>query len=433
MNDMSHRALPPPDEPEAPPRARGGRSGPFGALDIGTTKVACLIGRTETDGTLRVLGFGWQKGRGVRQGGITDMEEAERAIRAAVGQAEDMADQRLRAVTVNLSCGQPESRLFNVQWPVGGRPVHDGDIKRVVQESRSRAYSEGREILHALPITFSADDTSGVADPRGLHCETLTGRVHLLDAASGALRNIDATIARCDLDIAELVASPLAAGLAALVEDERELGAIVVDMGGGTTGIGVFAEGQLVHGALLPVGGEHVTSDLARGLSTTRAAAERLKTLYGNAQGSPDDERELLPVPLVGEDEHQYARVPRTMVVNIIKPRLEETFELVRDRLEGAGLGRAAGVRVVLTGGASQLVGAREMAQTILGRPVRSGRPAALRGLPDTATGPAFATAAGLLAWAGGEGRTLADIDLAATEPPRGLIRRVVAFLRERV
>ncbi len=168
----------------------------------------------------------------------------------------------------------------------------------------------------------------------------------------------------------------MAAGLSTLVHDERELGATVIDMGGGTTGMAVFAEGQLLHTAQLPVGGVHVTNDLARLLSTPVAHAERLKTLYGNAQASPDDEREMLPVPLVGEEEHQIAKVPRSMVVNIIRPRLEETFELVKERLDGSGLSRAAGTRVVLTGGACQLGGAREMAARILGRQVRH-RPAA--------------------------------------------------------
>jgi len=437
MNDLSRRFLPPPMEPEEVPRPRvGGRSGPFGVLDIGTTKIACLIGRVESDGTLRVLGFGWQKGRGVRGGSITDLDEAERAIRACVGQAEDMADTRLRSVTVNLSCGQPESRLFNVQWPVAasgaGRAVEENDVRRVVQEGRSRAGLAGREIIHAMPLTFAVDDTAGIADPRGLHCSTLTARLHVIDAATTALRSLGACIARCDLDIAELVSAPMAAGLATLVPDERELGATVLDMGGGTTGMAVFAEGQLLHTAQLPVGGAHVTNDLARVLSTPVAHAERLKTLYGNVEGSPDDERELLPVPLVGEEDHQMARIPRSMVVNIIRPRLEETFEMVRDRLDSSGLNRAAGGRVVLTGGACQLSGAREMAARMLNRQVRLGRPHGLRGLPDSASGPAFATAAGLLSWAAGEGRTMRDIDL-DSDRPTGLLRRVVAFLRDRV
>ncbi|GAN76179.1 cell division protein FtsA [Acidisphaera rubrifaciens] len=436
MNDMSRRFLPPSLDPEEPQRSRGARHGLFGVLDIGTTKIACLIGRTETDGTLRVVGFGWQRGRGVRGGSITDLEEAERAIRACVGQAEDMADTRLRNVIVNLTCGQPESRLFNVQWPVtqggAGRAVDDADIRRVCQEGRSRAAVDGREIIHSIPLTFSVDDTTGIADPRGLHCTTLTARLHVIDAATTALRSLGACIARCDLDIAELVSAPMAAGLATLVADERELGATVIDMGGGTTGMAVFAENQLMHTAQLPIGGAHVTNDLARILSTPVAHAERLKTLFGNVEGSPDDERELLPVPLVGEEDHQMAKVPRSMIVNIIRPRLEETFEMVRDRLDSSGLARAAGSRVVLTGGACQLSGAREMAARILNRQVRLGRPHGLRGLPDSASGPAFATAAGLLAWATGEGQTMQDIDMGAERPP-GLLRRIVDFLRDRM
>ncbi len=434
---MSRRILPPHGlHPEENPRPRG-RSGLFGVLDIGTTKIVCMIGRCESDGTQRVLGFGWHKGKGVRGGNIVDLEEAERAIRASVGQAEDMADARLRSVTVNLTCGQPESRLFNVQWPVGGaggggRAVEESDIRRIVAEGRLRAEVEGRETIHALPLAFSADDTDRVADPRGLFCTTLTARLHVIDAAMSALRSLGACIAHCDLDIGELVSAPMAAGLAALVDDERELGATVIDMGGGTTGIAVFAEGQLLHTAQLPVGGVHVTNDLARLLSTPVAHAERLKALYGNVQSCPDDERELLPVPLVGEEEHQIAKVPRSMVVNIIRPRIEETFEMVKERLERSGLGRAAGNRVVLTGGACQLAGVRELAARMLGKQVRLGRPPALRGLPDAASGPAFATAAGLLAWAAGHGRTMHDIDL-EPDRPTGLIRRIVNFLKERV
>jgi len=444
MTSMSRRGLsalpPPPGSPTGVPptgpessyRPRGGRTGPFGVLDIGSTKVTCLIGRTESDGRLRALGCGFTRSRGVRAGGITDLDEAERAIRTAVGQAEDMADLRLARVTVNLSCGQPESRLFNVQWPVGGREVVEADVRRVVQEGRARAQSEGRETIHALPLSFAVDVTVGVADPRGHHCEQLSARLHVVDAASMALRNLGAAVERCDLMIGELVSAPFAAGLSALVEDERELGATVVDMGGGTTSLAVFAEGQLLHTAHLPLGGLHVTRDIAGMLSTPLDSAERLKIMYGNAHASPDDEREILPVPLIGEAEHHFAKVPRSTVVGIIKPRLEETFELLRDRLDGAGLGRAGQSRVVLTGGASQLAGARDLAQRVLDRPVRLGRPFGLRGLPEAVSAPGFAVAAGLLAWAAGDGRALHDIDL-ETERPTGLIHRIVAFFRERL
>ncbi len=434
MNDMPRRTMLPSDAgPAEPDRARHHRAGPFGVLDIGTTKIACLIGRVESDGRLRVLGFGWHKGRGVRGGNIVDLEEAEKAIRACVGQAEDMADTRLRAVTVNLSCGQPESHLYNVQWPVNGRAVSDEDIRGVVAEGRARAMIEGRVALHALPLNFAVDSTDHVADPRGLFCSSLNARLHIVNAVATSLRSLEACIARCDLEIEGMVSAPMAAGLSTLVEDEREMGVTIIDMGGGTTGLAVFADNQLMHTAQLPIGGLHVTKDLASGLSTPLAHAERLKTLYGNVENSPDDDTEMLPVPQVGEeDDHQLARVPRSMVVNIIRPRIEETFEYVKESLDSSGMARAAGNRVVLTGGACQLPGLREMAARMLGRQVRLGRPTTLRGLPELASGPAFSTAAGLLSWAAGNGRTFSDAEI-EPERPAGILRRLVNFLKDRV
>jgi cell division protein FtsA len=435
VNDLSRRgqiALPPPMPPEPPQKPRHHRAGPFGVLDVGSTKIACIIGRMESDGSLRALGSGFTRSRGVRGGGITDLDEAERAIRAAVAMAEEMADYRLRSVTVNLSCGHPESRLFNVQWPVGGRQVNEADVRRVISEGRSRAVTDGRETIHSLPVSFTVDETTGVADPRGHHCDQLSARLHVVDALCMALRNLGAAVSRCDLEISEVVSAPFASGLSCLVDDERDLGATVIDMGGGTTSMAVFAEGQLLHTAQVPIGGLHVTRDIAGVLSTPIDNAERLKTLYGNAHSSPDDEREILAVQQIGEEDHQFAKIPRSMVVGIIKPRLEETFEMVRDRLDGAGLGRGAGSRVVLAGGASQLVGVRDLAARVLNRPVRLGRPAGMRGLAEAASGPAFATAVGLLFWAAGEGRALHDIDLVA-DRPAGPLRRIIDFLRDRL
>ena len=422
----------PPEEPPERPRLRPRHSGPFGVLDIGTSKIVCIIARVESDGSLRVLGSGWQKGRGVRAGAIVDIEDAERAIRAAVGQAEEEAGTRLRAVLVNLSAGQPESRLLNVQWPIGGRAVAETDLRRVFAAARQRASAEGRSIVHNLPLNFTVDEADGINDPRGLFCETLGARMNVIDAVTTSLRSLDACLARCDLEIAELVSAPMAAGMATLAADERMLGATVLDMGGGTTGLAVFAEGHLLYTSQIPVGGIHVTGDIAHILHTPSAHAERLKTLFGSAQSSPDDEREMLPVPLVGEEEHQIAKVPRSMVVRIIQPRLEETFEMVKERIEAAGLGKAALHRVVLTGGASQLPGTREMAARVFGGQVRTGRPAPIRGLPDSASGPAFATAIGLLGWAAGEGRAFHDLD-PDTDSPRGVMRRVFDFLRSRL
>lgn len=430
MNQLSR--LPPPVEPPAPSRRRrGARGGTFGVLDIGSTKVVCVIARIEGDGQPRALGFGWQRARGVKAGSIVDLEEAERAIRAAVGQAEEMADTQLRGAIVNLSCGQPESRQLHIQWPIGGRAVTDADLRAILHEGHRRSAEDGRETVHAFPLGFTVDATPGVDDPRSMICETVAARLHLVDAAQAALRNLGACLMRCDLEVEELVSAPFAAGLATLVEDEKQLGSVVVDMGGGTTSLAAFGEGHLLHTAQLPVGGWNVTNDLARGLSTPLAHAERLKTLHGGVLGAPDDDREWLPVPLVGEDDDHIARVPRAMVVGIIQPRLEETFELVKDRLDAAGLDRDIGRRVVLTGGGSQLVGVRELAARVLDRQVRLGRPHMVRGLPETASGPAFAAPLGLLAWAAGEGRPLLDLQPGADQPP-GRFRRFVNWLRDR-
>ncbi len=403
-------------------------------LDIGSTKIVAVVARIEGDGVPRALGFGWQRARGVRDGSIVDLAEAEHAIRAAVAGAEEMADTLVRGCIVNLSCGQPASRTVHIQWPVGGRAVTEADIAAILAEAQRRTAMEGREAVHSIPLGYAVDATGGVDDPRAMICDTLGARLHVVDAAQHALANLAQTLLRCELEAEELVSAPFAAGLATLVEDEQKLGAVVVDMGGGTTSLACFHEERLAHTAMLPVGGWHVTNDLARLLSTPISHAERLKTMHGGVMEAPEDRHEMLPIPLVGEDEDQIARVPREMVVRIIRPRLEETFELVRDRLEASGLPPELRKRVVLTGGASQLTGARELAARVLGArdvSVRIGRPKLVRGLPETASGPAFAGVIGLLAWGAGEGRPMLDIAPAAAASP-GLLGRFVSWLRAR-
>ncbi|MCQ4162475.1 cell division protein FtsA [Roseomonas sp. GC11] len=426
------RVAPPAELTPAATRRRRARSGSFGVLDIGSTKIVCLIARVEGDGKPRVLGCGWQKSRGIKGGNIVDLHEAEQCIRAAVAQAEEAAELKLSGAIVNLSCGQPSSRLMTIQWPIGGRAVTDADLRAVLGESRRRAADEGRETVHATTLGFTIDATPGVEDPRGMMCETLAAQLHLVDAASASLRNLGICLHGCDLEVEELVSAPYASALSVLVEDERQLGATVVDMGGGTTSIAVYGEGHLLHTAQIHVGGWQVTNDLARGLATTIAHAERIKTLDGSALDGGDDAKAMVTVPQVGEDDDHLVTIPRSSITNIIRPRIEETLELVRDRLDAAALGRDAGARVVLTGGASQLVGLRELAAQILDRPVRLGRPLPLRGLPDPAQGPDFATTIGLVAWGAGEGRPLLDID-PGQDRGNGRFARFVNWLRDRV
>lgn len=377
------------------------RSGTVAALDVGSSKICCFIARLDEDGRPRVTGIGHQVSRGVRSGTIIDMEQAEAVILSAVHAAEEMAGETIQEVIVNLSGGYPASQTVGVEVQIAGHEIGDGDLRRVLEQgSMVDAHGE-RRLIHSIPIRYSIDGSSGIRDPRGMFGERLGVDMHVVTAQAGAVRNLASCIARCHLDIGALVVSPYAAGLASLVDDERDLGVTVIDMGGGATTISVFFDGNVVYTDIVPVGGGHVTNDIARGLSTPLAHAERLKTLYGNCMLSPSDEREMITVPLVGEEDAVEGNtIARSMLVGIIQPRLEETFELVRQRLEQSGFDKIAGRRVVLTGGASQLAGLRELASAVLDKQVRMGRPIRIAGLAEATGGPAFATAAGLLVYA---------------------------------
>jgi cell division protein FtsA len=377
------------------------RNGLIAALDVGTTKVCCFIARVQDDGTPRVLGIGHQLARGMRNGAVVDMEELESSIRASVDAAEEMAGERIKSVVVNISGGTPGSANVKVEVAMNGHPVNEADIRRMLEHGRAHHETPDREMIHAIPVDYTIDGNEGIRDPRGMYGERLGVAIHVISAAIGPVRNLATVINRCHLDIEARVVSPYAAGLACLVDDEKELGVTCIDMGGGTTSIAVFLGGQLVHTDVIGVGGAHVTNDIARGLSTPLAHAERMKTLYGSAIPSPSDDREILKVPLVGEGEDGASnQVPRSMLIQIIQPRLEETFELVRSHLEKGGFDKLAGRRVVLTGGASQMQGVRDLAGLVLDKQVRLGRPVGLQGLPEATGGPAFSTCAGLIRYA---------------------------------
>ncbi|MBF0354463.1 MAG: cell division protein FtsA [Alphaproteobacteria bacterium] len=378
------------------------RNGLIAALDVGTTKICCFIARAQDDGAIKIIGIGHQVSRGMRAGLVVDMEAVEAQVRQAVEAAEDMAGERISQVVIGFTAGQPLSRHVDIDVSVAGHEVSESDIRRMLDHARQQpAESHERELVHCIPLGFRLDGSEGIRDPRGMFGEKLGVGVHLISAASGALKNLATVVARGHLDIDSCVVAPYAAGLATLVDDEKELGATVIDMGGGTTTIAVFMNGQVVHIDSLPVGGGHVTSDIARGLSTPLAQAERLKTLYGSCMPSAADDREMLRVPLVGEEDDQAAaQMPRSMLVQIIRPRIEETFELVRSHLETSGMDRAAGRRVVLVGGASQLSGARELAGMVLDKQVRMGKPQGFAGMAEATGGPAFAVCAGLLRYA---------------------------------
>jgi cell division protein FtsA len=400
------------------------------ALDIGTTKVCCFIARTEPEGA-KVIGIGHQVSRGVRNGIIVDLDAAAQSILNAVHAAEQMAGETISEVVLNLSGGFPPSRLVSVEIPLSGREIGDNEMRRVLDRGYHTRDTE-REVIHSIPVGFSIDGSRGIRDPRGMVGEKLAVNMNLVGATPSALRNLTAVVGRCHLDVAGIVVGPYAAGLACLVEDEQQLGVTVIDMGGGTTSIGVFFDGNLIFCDTVPVGGAHVTSDIARGLSTPLAHAERMKTLYGHAIRSPADERETIAVPQVGEEEDGQANhVPKSLLVGIIGPRLEETFELVRERLEKSGFDKLAGRRIVLTGGACQLPGTRELAGLILDKQVRVGRPLKIGGLAEATQGSAFSTCAGLLHFALSERAEIPRPARGAVESPGGLFGRFGLWLKE--
>lgn len=406
------------------------RNGLIAALDVGTTKVCCFIARAQEGAEPRVIGIGHQLSRGLRNGAVVDMDEAEASIRAAVDAAEQMAGERIHGVVVNLSGGQPQSANLKVEVAIHGHAVADADLHRMFDHCREHGRSPDRDLIHSIPRGYTIDDNEGVNDPRGMFGERLGVTVHHITALTGPVRNLAKVVHRGHLEIESRVVSPYAAGLACLAEQEKDLGAICIDMGGGTTSLAVFLDGHLAHTDVIPVGGLHVTNDIARGLTTPVPHAERLKTLYGSCASSPSDDREMLKVPLIGEEEEDATnQVPRSMLVQIIQPRLEETFELVRSRLEASGFDKIASRRAVLTGGASQMQGAREMAALILDKTVRIGKPGGIAGLAEATGGPAFATCAGLLRYAVLNGG--AEVPTKAREEARhGSFNRLSAWFK---
>ncbi|MGE3478176.1 MAG: cell division protein FtsA [Dongiaceae bacterium] len=380
------------------------RSNIIAALDLGTSKVGCFIARIDERGRPRVIGMGHQASKGIKSGTIVDMDAVEYVILNVVHAAEQMAGERIQSVFVNVSGGQPISHSFDIELPLSGHPVNDHDLQILqAQKPSLPPSSDGfeRDIIHSIPVHYLLDGTRGIRDPRGMYGQRLGANIHVVSAHSNALRNLTTCVRRCHLEVDAFVVSPYASGLACLVEDEMDLGVTLIDMGGGTTSIAVFFDGNVVYTDTIPIGGGHVTHDIARGLSTPLSHAERLKTLYGSAVVAASDTHEMIDVVPIGEEDTEIANhVPKSLMTGIVQPRIEETFELVRSHLEASGFAKLAGRRAVLTGGASQLSGVREVASLILDKQIRLGKPIRLAGLAEATGGPSFAASAGMLAYA---------------------------------
>ncbi len=401
---MSFRPLPPRMR-QIPAR----KSAILSVLDVGASKIVCLIARLtpmERSEALRgrthrckVLGIGHQRSSGVKGGAVVDLQAAEHAVRLAVDAAERMAGVEVGGVIVNMSGGLLGSQRFSARAALRSRTVSEHDIHRVLEAASALNAHPGRTVLHALPTAFSLDATRDVLDPKGMIGEELGVDLHVASCDQAAARNLMLVVERCHLRVEAMVATPYAAGLSTLIDDEAELGAAVVDFGGGSTTVGVFRGGRLIHVDAVAVGGIHVTRDIARGLSVSVTDAERLKTLHGACIASPSDDRESVAVNRLGDDMDHPSHLPKSELLRIIRPRVEEILELVRDRLRASGHAAQAGRRLVMTGGACQLTGLPEFARAVISSQARIGRPLGIEGLPESGKSPSFAAAVGLLVY----------------------------------
>jgi cell division protein FtsA len=372
------------------------------AVDLGASKVACFVMKPEgvrkSDRTLTAAGVGYVQSRGVKGAAIASMDDAAEVIALAVERAESVAQVSVQGVTLATAGGQLASCRVSSRVSIGARPISDNDCSRALAAALAEIRLPGRKPIHLLPIAWSVDGQKGVRDPRAMFGKSLGLELLVVSITESVFQTLCHCVERAHLEFEGVVAAPFVSALAALEEDEMELGAVCIDMGGGTTSAAVFCGGSLVHVDSLPVGGEHVTQDIARGLSTSRAGAERIKTLHGSAIASANEDREMIEAPPRGDDPGAGpVTAPRSMLKGIIAPRVEETLELLRDRLKAAGVMIEPGAGGVLTGGASQLAGVREVAVRVFDRPVRLGRPRRVPHLADAVTGPAFCAAAGIL------------------------------------
>jgi cell division protein FtsA len=380
------------------------------ALDVGTSKVACLIARLTPQGPqdalrrrshgIEILGVGHTESSGIKSGAVVNLAEAEQAVRHAVELAEGEASVQLESVVLSVSSGRPASEFYAVNVNVSGSSVVESDVARALAAGCNHSVRAGRIVLHSLPIDYTLDGVRGVGEPRGMLAREFGVDMHVVTADVAAARNLMLVVERCHLEVETMVAAPYVAGLSVIADDEADVGAALIDMGAGTTTTAVFADGRFVHAEGFALGGNHVTMDLARGLNARIADAERIKTLYGSVLAGGSDERDMITVPAVSDAEREPPQfVSRASLVRIIKPRIEEILEMVRDRLAASSFANEPRARAILTGGASQLTGLPELAARILNRPVRIGRPLGIAGLPDAAKGPAFAVATGLLVY----------------------------------
>lgn len=366
-------------------------------LDIGSTKVAVVVAQAEGDSGLRILGIGRSQSDGIKRGMIVDLEKVVSAIEAAVADARMVTGIKIRSVDAAIAGEHIKS--INSRGVIavgkGNAEINQADVKRVVEAARAVALPADREIIHVLPQEYTVDDQTGITDPVGMNGTRLEVSVHIVTGSIAAVANIVKAIEKADLEVEELVLGPLASSYAVLNPDERELGCLLIDIGGSTTDIAVFLDGAIKHTAVLGIGGRNVTNDIAIGLRTPLEQAERLKCLHGCALSTLVGASDMITVPGVAGREAK--EIARSVLASIVEPRAEEIFALVAKELNRVNLTESLAAGVILTGGGSQLEGLPELAEQIFDLPAKVSRPTVFLDDQQQGLGPEFATAVGLV------------------------------------
>ena len=421
--------------------------GVIAVLDIGSSKIACLILRfdgpeklREGDGvgsmagqsSFKVIGAATTRSRGVRFGEIAVMNETERAVRTAVQAAQKMANVRVDHAIACFSGAEPRSYGLAGTWDLQDSVVSEQDVARVLAACDVPDIGEGREVVHAQPVNFALDHRTGLGDPRGQIGNRLACDMHLLTVDAAVVQNLLYCIKRCDLELAGIASSAYVSGISSLVEDEQELGAACIDMGGGATGVSIFIKKHMIYADAVRMGGDHVTADISKGLQVPLTTAERIKTRFGGVHATGMDDREMIDIGGdSGDWEKDRRQVSRTELIGIMRPRVEEILEETRARLDAAGFEHLPSQQIVLTGGGSQIPGLDGLATRILGQRVRLGRPLRVQGLPQAATGAAFASAVGLCLFAAHPQDEWWDFDIPAERYPARSMKRAMKWFKD--
>ncbi|MBF0622324.1 MAG: cell division protein FtsA [Magnetococcales bacterium] len=367
-------------------------------LDIGTTKLCCIVADQQPDGRLDVIGIGTHPSRGLRKGVVIDIDSTVESMRMAVEEAEMMAGVEINMVYAGIAGAHIKSGNSHGVVATKNGEVTEGDIQRVLDAARAQNIPMDREILHIIAQEYILDGQDGIKEPLGMSGVRLEAKVHIITGAVASAQNIIKCANRCGLDVGDIILEQLASSEAVLTPDEKELGVCLLDIGGGTTDIAIFSEGHLKHTAVLAIGGDHITNDIAVGLRTPTREAEQLKREFGCALASMVNPEETIEVPSIGD--RQPRSLARHILAEIIEPRVEELFTLVNREIVRSGFDEQIAAGIVLTGGSSITEGMVELAEEVFNKPVRRGPPQGIGGLTDVVASPVFATAVGLVQFA---------------------------------